>query len=269
MSVPEIILLAVAGLFGGAANSIAGGGSLVVFPALMGTGLTPLQANVTNSVAQWPSYLGGVIGFRAELRGQRRRVAQVAGFAAAGSAVGCVLLLTLPQAAFDAIVPALVLAASAMLAIQPRIKRWAVRRAQSATSGEPAGSVAGAASGRRSLLALFGTVFLSSVYGGYFGGALGVILIAALSLVLPDDLKRINALKTSISLVVASVTTVAFALFAPLDWMGVAVVAPAALVGGLVGARVARRVREDVLRWVIVALGVAVGVYLIVRAVSG
>ena len=247
----EVALLLVGGLLGGGINAIAGGGSLVVFPALLATGMTPLQANVTNSIGQWPGYLGGVLGFRPDLRPQMHRVRQVVVAAVIGSAVGCALLLLLPSAAFDAVVPVLVLLAAVMLYFQPRLKKFAEARQLDKSGPEWELPVA---------------VGLGAVYGGYFGGALGVILLGMLALVSPDTMRRNNALKSSISLVVSSVTVVAFALFGPVDWLAVAITAPAALLGGLGGARVARRIRDDVLRWVVIALSVAVSAWLFGKA---
>lgn len=243
----------VGGLLGGGINAIAGGGSLVVFPALLATGMSPLQANVTNSVAQWPGYLGGVLGFRRELSGQGHRVRQVVVASVIGSAVGCALLLMLPSSAFDAVVPVLVLLAAVLMYFQPRLKRYAAARQEAKTGSEWELPVA---------------VGLGAVYGGYFGGALGVILLGALALVSPDTLRRNNALKTAISLVVSTVTVVAFALFGPVHWLAVAITAPAALVGGVLGARTARRIRDDVLRWVVIVLSVGVAIWLTVQAVS-
>lgn len=257
MSLAEIILLIVAGFLGGAINSVAGGGSLVVFPAMLGTGMSPLVANVTNSVSQWPGYVGGVVGFWPDLKDQKHRTRQVALAAIVGSAVGCVLLLTLPGSAFDTIVPALVLAAGVLLAFQPRLKKWAAARQ------------AAAAQTHKRPVAMMAWIFVGAIYGGYFGGALGVIILALLALTVPDTLRRNNALKSSISLVVSTVTVVAFGLFGPVDWIGVVIVAPMALIGGVVGARFARKIREDVLRWVVVALSFAVAAYLIVRALRG
>lgn len=241
------------GLLGGGINAIAGGGSLVVFPALLATGMSPLQANVTNSVAQWPGYLGGVIGFRPELTDQTHRLRQVGVAAVIGSALGCALLLMLPSSAFDAVVPVLVLLAAVMLYFQPRLKRYAAAR-QAAKAGPE--------------WELPLAVGLGAVYGGYFGGALGVILLGVLALASPDTLRRNNALKTAISLIVATVTVVAFALFGPVHWLAVAITAPAALVGGVIGARLARRIRDDILRWVVIVLSVAVAFWLIVQAAS-
>jgi uncharacterized protein len=243
-----LVFLVVAGLLAGGVNAVAGGGSLLVFPALLAVGFPPLAANVTNSVAQWPGYLGQVVGSRTELRGQRRRALLTSAAGIAGSAVGCALLLVLPASVFDAVVPALVLLASAVLALQPRIKRWV-------------GSPEPGAPDR--LAALLPAVFLAAVYGGYFGGALGVILIATLSLCAHDRLIRLNALKGLLSLVIATVTVVIFAVAAPVDWTAVAVLAPTTLLGGFLGAKIARRLPENVLRWCVVTLGGAVGIYLL------
>jgi len=252
VSAADIVLLVVAGLLGGGINSVAGGGSLIVFPALLATGLGTVAANVTNSVAQWPGYVGAVLGFRTELAGQRGRLIGLSLSAILGSILGCVLLLTTPASAFDAVVPILVLLASLLLAVQP----WLSRRISPPTDGDP--------TARR--LPLWLAVFAGSVYGGYFGGALGVILIGILALTVHDSLRRINALKSALSLVVSTVTVVAFALFGPVDWLAVAVVAPAALIGGFLGARVARRLNDRVLRWCVVVFGVAVAIYLFVTS---
>ena len=245
----SLAFLLVAGLVAGAVNAAAGGGSLLVFPSLLAVGLPPLAANVTNSIAQWPGYVGIVAGARHDLQGQGRRILLTSVVSVAGSAVGCALLLVLPSAVFDAVVPALVLLASAVFALQPLIRRWTAP-----TPGAP-----------DRLATLLPTVFLAAVYGGYFGGALGVILIATLSLFAHDSLVRLNALKGLLSLVVATVTVVYFAIGAPVHWLAVGVLAPTTLVGGYVGARVARRSPERVLRAAVVLLGLSVGVYLLLN----
>jgi uncharacterized protein len=244
-----LVFLLVAGLVAGGVNAVAGGGSLLVFPALLAVGFSPLAANVTNSVAQWPGYVGIVAGSRTELRGQRRRILLTSSVAVAGAAVGCVLLLVLPASVFDTVVPVLVLLASALMALQPQIKRWIV-------APEPG------APDRLALL--LPAVFLAAVYGGYFGGALGVILIATLSLCAHDTLVRLNALKGLLSLVIATVTVLIFSFGAPVDWLAVALLAPTTLIGGFLGIRLARRMPENVLRWSVVVLGVGVGIYLLV-----
>lgn len=245
-----LAFLLVAGLVAGAVNAAAGGGSLLVFPSLLAVGLPPLAANVTNSIAQWPGYVGIIAGARRDLKGQGRRIVLASTVSVAGSAVGCALLLVLPSSVFDAVVPALVLLASAVFALQPLIRNWIAP-----TPGAP-----------DRLATLLPGVFLAAVYGGYFGGALGVILIATLSLFAHDSLVRLNALKGLLSLVIASVTVVYFAIGAPVHWPAVAVLAPTTLIGGYLGARVARRSPEAVLRAAVVVLGMTVGVYLLVSA---
>lgn len=245
----SLAFLLVAGLVSGAVNAAAGGGSLLVFPSLLAVGLPPLAANVTNSIAQWPGYVGIVAGARHDLRGQGRRILLTSVVSILGSVLGCALLLVLPSSVFDAVVPALVLLASAVFALQPLLRRWTAP-----TPGAP-----------DRLTTLLPSVFLAAVYGGYFGGALGVILITTLSLFAHDRLVRLNALKGLLSLVVATVTVVYFSIGAPVHWPAVAVLAPTTLIGGYIGARVARRSPEAVLRVAVVLLGVAVGVYLLLN----
>lgn len=249
MTLADILLLVGAGLLGGAVNAVAGGGSLIVFPALLATGFGTVAANVTNSVAQWPGYLGSVLGFREELAGQRGRLVALTLSASLGAATGCILLLTTPAAAFDAVVPALVLLASLLLAVQPLI----ARRISPPAAGAPAKG-----------LPLYAAIFVGSVYGGYFGGALGVVLIGVLALTIQDSLRRLNALKSALSLVVATVTVVAFGLFGPVDWLAVAVIAPSTLIGGFLGARIARRLNDTVLRFCVVVFGIGVAIYLFI-----
>ena len=246
MQIADAFLTAGAGLVAGGVNAIAGGGSLLLFPALIAAGYGTLAANVTNSVALWPGYLGGAYGFRAELAGLRSRLVTLGVIAAVGSVLGCVLLLATPEGAFDVVVPFLVLVASLLLAVQPRVRALVGGRTRPAV--------------------LYPAVGLASVYGGYFGGALGVILLGTLALTLPDGLRRLNAVKAVLQLIVGTVTVVAFGIFGPVDWVAVAVIAPAALAGGLLGAKLARRVDDELLRRAVVVFGVLVAVLLFVRA---
>lgn len=251
MQLTDALLLAGAGLFAGGVNAIAGGGSLLLFPALVATGYGTLAANVTNSVALWPGYVGGVLGFRAELAGQRRRMIGLAVTAVLGGIGGCVLLLSTPESAFDAVVPFLVLAASLLLAVQPRVSKLV---------GPPSEDA------RANAKVLYPAVGAAAVYGGYFGGALGVILLGVLALTVRDSLRRLNALKAVLSLVISTVTVVAFGLFGPVDWTAVAVIAPAALAGGFLGAKLARRLDDQVLRRAVVVFGILVSVLLFLRS---
>ena len=251
MSAVDLLIAAGVALVAGVINSIAGGGSLILFPTLVALGLPPVAANVTNSVAQWPGYLGSIAGFRAEYAGQRGRLVRFGVVAVLGGATGSVLLLTTPSAAFDVVVPVLVLLASLLLAVQPLLSRWL-------RTEEHEGP-------RRDPVWLYVALFLATVYGGYFGGALGVILVGVLGIGL-HRLKLANALKSALSAVTATVTLVVFGLFGPIDWLVIAVAAPASLVGGFLGARIATRIPATPLRIFIVAFGVAVSVYLFIRA---
>jgi uncharacterized membrane protein YfcA len=256
MDLTDAALLVAAGLTAGTVNAIAGGGSLVTFPALVATGLPPVEANVTNSVAVFPGYASSVYGSRMDLAALARdhpgRLWALIPTAAAGTVAGCALLLLTPARAFELVVPFLVLGAAAILAFQDRLR---------AIVGHPHEMPP-----RRRTVALHAMVAAGCVYGGYFGAALGVMLVAALGLVLPDSLARVSALKNAISAVVGLVTVIAFGVFGPVDWLSVAVVAPASLIGGYAGARLARRLPGPVLRVVIVSFAVVVGVVLLVRA---
>jgi uncharacterized membrane protein YfcA len=250
VSPAHLVLLVVAGVLSGVVNALAGGGSLLLFPALLAVGFSPLAANVTNSVIQCPGYLGLALGSRLELRGQRGRVLSTTGVAVAGSLVGSLLLLVLPATVFDSVVPALVALASVLLGMQP----WLARRSGQPEAGLP---------DRR--VVLLPAVFLGAIYGGYFGGALGVILIAVLALTAHDDLRRLNAVKGVLSLIIGLVTVVVFAIGAPVDWQAVALLAPTTLVGGFLGAKLAGRLPAPVLRVSVVVTGLAVSIYLFVR----
>ncbi|MFP5369698.1 MAG: sulfite exporter TauE/SafE family protein [Actinomycetes bacterium] len=250
MSVLELVVVAAVALAAGAINSIAGGGSLILFPTLVALGLGTVAANVTNSVAQWPGYLGGVAGFRSEYAGQRGRLVRFGVVAVLGGTAGSVLLLTTPSEAFDVVVPVLVLLASLLLAVQPLLTR---RLKQSEDEGPRADPVW-----------LYVALFLATVYGGYFGGALGVILVGILGVGL-HRLKLANALKSALSAITATVSLVIFGFFGPIDWLAVAVAAPASLVGGFLGARIASRIPVGPLRIFIVVFGVAVSIYLFAR----
>lgn len=245
-----MVLIAVAGFLAGAVNAVAGGGSLISFPALVAAGLPTLDANVTNTTAVWPGYLGGAAAYRQELAGQRPRLQRLGVTAVLGGAAGSVILLAAPDAVFDAVVPFLVLFGSLLLLAQPRIGAYVVERAESA---------------RRDAVQLHAAVFAAAVYGAYFGGGLGVILLAVLAIFVADHLQRLNGLKTALSLIINTIALVAFALFGPVDWLSVAIVAPAALAGGYAGARMARRLSPDALRKTVVVFGVVVSVWLFVR----
>jgi uncharacterized membrane protein YfcA len=250
VSTLDLAIAAGVAFVAGVINSIAGGGSLILFPTLVALGLPTVDANVTNSVAQWPGYLGGVVGFREEYVGQRGRLIRFGTVAVLGGIGGCVLLLTTPSSAFDVVVPILVLLASLLLAVQPFVTKRLRKAEEIGRTRDP--------------VWVYVALFFATVYGGYFGGALGVILVGVLGLAL-HRLKLANALKSALSAVTATVTLVIFGIFGPVHWQIVAVAAPASLVGGFLGARVASRIPSTPLRILIVGFGVAVSIYLFLR----
>jgi uncharacterized membrane protein YfcA len=239
-------LLAAAGFGAGAVNAVAGGGSLITFPALLAAGYPSIAANVTNSIAVLPGYIGGSLAYRRELAGQGGRIRALAVTSAAGAGTGAALLLVSPASVFEAIVPWLILAACGLLAVQPRVAAAARRRRA------------------RSPLVLHAALFAATVYGGYFGAGLGIMLLAILGVFVDDDLQRLNALKGVLSLLVAAVTVVGFALFGPVAWDAAAIVGVTCLAGGAAGVGVARRLPAPVLRGLVIAYGVSVAIVLLV-----
>jgi len=242
----ELAGLAGAGLLAGAVNAVAGGGSLISFPALLAVGYPSVPANVTNNVALLPGYVGGTYAYRRELSGQGGRARRLGVTSAAGGLAGAVLLDVSPPGVFEAIVPFLILLSCALLVAQPAAARVVERRGH---QGRPA--------------AVHGGTFAASVYGGYFGAGLGIMLLAVLGAFLAEDLQRLNALKGLLSLVISAVAVVYFALFGPVVWAAAAIMAVTSLAGGQLGVRVARRLSADALRWVVVLFGVTVAVVLL------
>lgn len=243
-------LLVVAGLVGGTVNGAAGGGTLVSFPALLAVGLPALRANMTSTVGIWPGYLGGVAGFRREVTAQSDRVRGLALPALVGATAGSILLFTTPESEFSAIVPYLVLAACLLFALQPLLARALSRRSE---EGE----------GRLRRLGAAGGTLVASVYGGYFGAGLGVVFLAILGFVLPDDLVRTNGLRSMLSLLVNTAAALVFVVHGDLAWGDAGLLASTSLVGGFFGARVARRLPPLVFRLLVLALGLATAIRLL------
>ena len=241
----QIALLAGAGLIAGAVNAVAGGGSLLSFPALLAVGYPAITANVTNSVALTPGYFGGTLGYRRELGGQRRRVVALGATSAVGAVVGAFLLLVSSAELFELVVPFLIFLACGLLAAQTRLA--AVVR-----------------EGREVHMApLFAAQFLAAAYGAYFGAGVGIMMLAILGIFLADTLQRLNALKGLLSLLVNLIAAVAFVLFAEVAWVAVAVMAVTSLLGGQLGVVLARRLNDRALRWLVIVFGVAVGLRLL------
>jgi uncharacterized protein len=246
-------IIVVAGVWAGMVNTIVGSGTLVTFPVLLALGYPPLTANVSNGLGLVPGSLTGAIGYRRELRGLRGRVVRLGVASVLGGLTGAVLLLWLPPDAFDTVVPVLIALAVVLVVIQPWVsRRMAARR----PDGAPRTRVGPAVSA-----ATYGT----GVYGGYFGAAQGVLLLATLGLLIDDDLQRHNAVKNVLATLANLVSGIVFALVAPVSWPVVACVAGGSIVGGVIGSLVGRRLPPVVLRGVIVVVGVAALVQLLVR----
>jgi uncharacterized protein len=244
----EALAIMAAGLAAGAINTIVGSGSLITFPTLLAFGYSPLVANVSNTVGLVPGSISGAVGYRRELIGQRARAIRLGSVAALGGLTGGLLLLALPASAFGTIVPWLILFACALMALQPRLSRAMARR-QHQDAEHPR--------------ALAGGVFLTGIYGGYFGAAQGVILIVLLSIFLADDLQRLNGLKNVLAAVINGVAAILFMLAGPVDYRVVVLLAVGSIVGGQVGAYVGRRLPANVYRIAVVSVGTLVALRLL------
>ena len=239
----EALAILGAGLAAGTINTIVGSGSLITFPTLLALGYAPIVANVSNTIGLVPGSISGAIGYRRELAGQRARAIPIGAASLLGGLSGALLLLVLPASAFQRIVPVLILVACLLVAVQPRISR--------ALAARPGGAAG------HSLL-LLGAVYAAGIYGGYFGAAQGVMLIALLGIFLPDHLQRLNGLKNVLVATVNGVAALLFIVVAPVAWEAAALIAIGSIIGGQLGARVGRRLSPVVLRVVIVIVGVVV-----------
>lgn len=249
----HFILIALAGLAGGAVNALAGGGTLITFPMLTAVGIPAVAANVTNTVALSPGYLSATFAQTADLKGQQRRLQWLMPAGALGGLVGGLLLLNTSERLFRELVPFLILMAAGLLAVQDQVRAWLVRRL--ADSGRSHLNEAWAA----------GPVFLAAIYGGYFGAGLSVIVLAMLGLVLDDNLTRLNALKQAIAFSVNITAAIFFLFSGQVVWSAAIVMAIGALIGGGLGGRLAGRVKPATLRRLVVAIGLVVGIIYLLR----
>jgi len=238
----EVAAVVLAGVAAGTMNAVVGSGTLVTFPVLLAVGYAPVVANVSNTIGLVPGSVAGAVGYRRELAGQRSRILRLGVAALLGGTTGGVLLLVLPDEAFNAIVPAFIAVALVLVVLQPRLSAWLARH-----RGE-------AVEHRKVALA---ATYTTGIYGGYFGAAQGILLLGALGPVLPESLHRLNALKNVLAGIVNLVAGVVFALAAPVAWDAAALVASGAVLGGVLGARYGRRLPVALLRTLIVLVGVS------------
>jgi uncharacterized membrane protein YfcA len=244
----DVVVIVLVGFVAGAINTMVWSGSLVTFPTLLALGYGAVVANVSNTIGLVFGTVSGAVGYRDKLRGQRRRLMALGGFAAAGGLTGSLLLLTLPGSVFRAVVPALILLACVQVIVQPRLAaRLAARRAHTAHGGP----------------ALAGSVYATGIYGGYFGAAQGVLLLALLGIFLDGDLQELNAVKIVLAGIVNGVAAIVFIVVAPVAWDAAALIAAGSIIGGQVGALVGRRLPDPLLRGLIVVIGLVATVRLL------
>jgi uncharacterized membrane protein YfcA len=235
----EVVAIFGAGLAAGTINTIVGSGSLITFPTLLAFGFAPLDANVSNTVGLVPGSLSGAVGYRRELVGQKQRAISLGLASGAGGLTGAVLLIAFPGA-FAAVVPILIAVALFLVAAGPWLSRALAghRHAESHRSWQ--------------LAALF---YATAIYGGYFGAGMGIIMIALLTIFVPDDIQRLNGLKNVLAALINGVAGILFIAIAPVHWDLVLLIASGSIVGGQLGARVGRKLPAPALRLTIIVVG--------------
>lgn len=253
MDIITVAALGIAAFAAGAINAVAGGGSLISFPTIVAAGFETRVANMTNSVALWPGFVGGSWGYRAELFSQRRHVTLLSIPAVLGALAGAILLVSTPESAFQLIVPFLIVFACVLIAFQDPLARFALRRGLSSEDHQrvPPG--------------LYVAVFLLATYGGYFGGGMSILMLATLGIFMPDSIQHTNALKIFLAGVTNGIAVVYFIFFGAIAWTVGVVMAVGALTGGYLGVSVARRLGRRWLRLVVIVYGLGSAVFLFLR----
>jgi uncharacterized protein len=234
------VIIVIAGMAAGTINTVVGSGSLITFPMLLTLGYPPVLANVSNNIGLVPGAISGVYGYRRELVGQRGRIMRLAPLSAIGALTGALLLLVLPSAVFERVVVVLIVVALVLVVLGPRLSRRLARPHEGHA---------------RISLTLVVLVGLAGIYGGYFGAAQGIILIALLGIFVLDDLQRLNATKNVLAMTVNLVASIVFVFATHVDWAVVACIAAGSIVGGQLGATFGRRLDPRALRVVIVVVG--------------
>jgi uncharacterized membrane protein YfcA len=253
MSGLEFVLVGMAAVVGGAVNALAGGGTLITFPMPTAVGIPAVAANVTNTVALCPGYLGGTLAQLGDLRGNRRRAWLLAAVGVLGGIAGGILLLNTGEQLFRSLVPWLILLAAGLLAVQDPLRAWLMRNAGHSGSSRA-----------HDTWAAF-PVLLAAVYGGYFGAGLSVIVLAVLGVVLDDSLTRLNALKQVVAFSTNSAAGIFFLFSGQVVWSVSLVMAVGALIGGVLGGRLAGRIQPAVLRWIVVTASVVIAIIYFIR----
>jgi uncharacterized membrane protein YfcA len=249
MAIPDLIIAALAAVLAGIVNAIGGGGTLITFPILTALGLPAIVANITNTVALCPGYLSGTLAQRNDLKGQSKKLWVLIPLSLIGGALGGGLLISTGNMNFRTIVPYLILFASVLLAMQNQVKAWIVRR--------------GIMNKDENILKspLIILVVLASIYGGYFGAGVSVIVLASLGLIYTDSITRLNALKQAIAFAINISAAVYFCFTSQFSWITVLVMAVGAIIGGGLGGRLSSKIKPQTLRWTVVFIGLVVALY--------
>lgn len=245
MSVFDAILLFLAGFLSGAANAVAGGGTFITFGAMTLVGLPPIVANATSSVTQFPGYITSTLAYAADIRHFWRRALLLCLISAFGALAGALILLALDNPSFRAMVPWLLLAATALFAAGPWLKP-SPKPDHEASVGSLVGSLA---------------QFLTSIYGGFFGAGMGVMMLATLGLTQSGDYHKLNALKNMLAMVIAAVAIIVFVSGGVIAWPQAIVMIPGGALGGYAGVWIAKRVPQNVVRGFVVAVGLFLAFY--------
>ena len=252
LTVLDYGLLVLASIAAGFVNALAGGGTLITFPMLNAVGVSAVVSNVTNTVALCPGYFGATLAQANDLRDQKSRLWLFLPIAAVGGIIGGVLLLHTGEKLFNNLIPYLILLASGLLALQDPMRRWITRRAQQ-SQAKPS----------HFWEAL--PVGLATIYGGYFGAGMSVIVLAVLGLVVDDSLTHLNALKQAIALSTNVAAAIFFIFSGNVLWSAALIMAVGALIGGALGGRLAGRIKPAALRWIVVTIGVVVSIIYFVK----
>lgn len=253
MSLFNEILIFLAAVVAGFINAMAGGGTLVSFPVLLAVGISPVVANVTNTVALVPGTIGGMWSQRNEFQSQYRRLLKLLPVAIVGGVAGGLLILNTSEDAFKSLIPYLILGATLLLGFQVRIKNWVVSR------------IGQAHSEHHNPIFMLSMVFLAAIYGGYFGAGLGVILMAVLGLVTDDSMTRLNFLKQALGFAINLAAAIYFVFSGMVDWRVAFVMIFGSLLGGLIGGKLAGKIKPEMLRWIVVSAGLIAATFYFIK----
>lgn len=248
MPITDFLFAFLAAIAAGIINAIAGGGTLVTFPVLTAIGIAPVVANVTNTVALCTGLLSGTYAQRKDFKAQKKRLWKILPMGVAGGIAGGLILLNTKESSFNALIPYLILLATILLALQVPVKNWIAAR------------LARHENKKHNPVTLYILIFLAAIYGGYFGAGLGIILMAVLGLVIDDSLTSLNVLKQAISFCINLAAAIYFAFSGQVIWTVALVMAAGAITGGLIGGRLAGKLKPEILRWTVVSIGLLVAV---------